>query len=140
MNSGVRNIFARLSLILCAVMQMALSMPHHHHDGASAACFDMSHCVDACGGGCTDEHGHDCGHACSVSSDAVQADGHDTYRSLLHCAGVVNDNFAVTEVLPCGMPCLCSLCLCECRDDGPGDDVFVFYVRAAIPVRAPSLC
>lgn len=139
MNSGVRNIFVRFVLVLCAVMQMAVSMPHHHHDGASAACFDMSHCEDACGG-CTEEHGHDCGHACSVSSDAVQAGGDDSYRSLLHCAGIVNDNFAVTEVLPCDMPCLCSLCLGEHWDNGPGDDVFVCYVRAAIPVRAPSRC
>lgn len=66
-----RKIFIiRLISAVCTVAVLLASLPHHHHNGSPAVCFNITHCWngnthdcgahDPDGHSCTD-HPHDCG-------------------------------------------------------------------------------
>lgn len=132
------NIFVRTVLLLVVAMQIAASLPHHHHGGDEKACFVLSHCMDACSGDCCADHEHGCEGECTLKIDVAQFSSEDSYKSFFHCACLANDNFAVVDILPQRMPCVCGLCVQERRDIPLSIDIFVNYQRQAIPVRAPS--
>lgn len=139
MDSAVRNIFVRLVLSLCIAMQIAACLPHHHHGGSEAVCFDVAHCFDSCTAGCRSEHEHDCDGDCALKIDVAQFTSEDSYKSFFHSACLANDNFAVADIVPEFLPCACSLCADEKRHETAPIDIFACYLRRAIPARAPSL-
>lgn len=62
-------------MALCAVAQIVISMPHHHHDGSDIPCYNFMHCIA--------EHSHHEGCAHGSSCNSHEEDGckdHDHSR------------------------------------------------------------
>lgn len=139
MNRCFKDMLSRIVLLLLVAVQIAASLPHHHHGESEAVCFDITHCFEECHDGGCSSHEHDCEGGCALRIDVAQFSSEDSYKSFLHLACLVNDNFAVVDILSQCVPCACGMCMAERRHEPVPTDIFASYLRQAIPPRAPSL-
>lgn len=156
-----KNLIFRVLGVVCVFMQFAAILPHHHHEGSTAPCINLMHCISDCNDAVASAHPH-CGCDCAHGDDGPAADSHrhDTgdpecrfnhidlisMREQHEQAGVfvAGDMPALPVYHLCtsqcveGSRCEVALSSSECfrqRDDGP---LHIAYITAAIPPRAPS--
>lgn len=139
-------------MVLCAVAQIIIAMPHHHHEGSEVPCFNILHCVDShvhagCDhSGCAHDH-----------SGAHQHDSDDSQCTLTHldlnfptreqnANGVSSVDLAHVPIIAVGMS---ADILGEIYKDNASkvahrvchgaESTHVRYIISALPPRAPAV-
>lgn len=93
MVTNVHNWIFRAVFALCAVAVMIAALPHHHHDGSEAVCFNPMHCFTH-----SDAHDHVCDHDhCTAEHDATGE--HSSCHLKIDVAEVIS-NLSKQSLLP----------------------------------------
>lgn len=153
----IKGTLAKILVATCILMQLAVIMPHHHHDNSGMPCVNIFHCTGdhaekqhhtcACGdrhcdGPVADTHGHDTGGTPCVLSltDMIRPErervaGPSEFTVQLFAVQTViirtiHDADAAT--------CLNTIIRLDRKRSGIGIANHTEYLVAAIPPRAPS--
>ena len=142
--------WVKIVFVLCVLTQGLLLFPHHHHNGATAACFDISHCTgqhhhnDALpfhneNDGCCDHNHSYPDIPCSHRVISVLPPSHP-HLLPVPCHDILHTTYChLSAAIPCQE---CQQQYDECRvslgiKETPSlPDAFLTYHVKALPVRA----
>lgn len=146
MVSNVHNSIFRMVFALCAVALMLAALPHHHHNGSEAVCFNPTHCFthsanhsdccdhDHCS---TENNSADEPSSCHLKIDVAEIISQLSKQSLLPPAQL---QVLITETFE--MVALVDTQTCEVEyqstsEPDPAQRI-VSYIARALPTRAAT--
>jgi hypothetical protein len=146
MATNVHNWIFRAVFAFCAVALMLGALPHHHHDGSQAVCFNPTHCFTH-----SDNYSDCCDHDhCSSEQDATGE--HSSCHLKIDVAEVISQLSKQSLLPPVQLQTLVAepfevLALIECKVEhldyqqlllpDPAQRI-VRYIARALPTRATT--
>lgn len=150
------GILLKLVLVVCVTMQSLVVLPHHHHNGNPAACFNPMHCLAShqeegtvCSGGHCCDHDHDYDHdhdeehdiaSCNIKIDLPDS-VRDRQATVCLPAVALLDAVASMADMISSEESRLYLSTLACRQVRLGPDVrdiCVEYLSVALPSRADT--